>query len=130
ESVLKILKAKASLGLHKARQVDPSLLDNAIGRPENIAAGQQMADDAVTLVRDGGAFFPLIKTGTIAGPLPYQHMAEVRNRLLVVVFSDDVRLDAGRALERQIKTQVADVNVIYTDPRLAAALSPSIVSAA
>ena len=130
ESVLKILRTKASLGLHKTRVVDLSALDNAIGRPENLIAGQQMADDAVTLVRDGSTFFPLKKAGTNAGSLPYQTMAEVRNHLLVIVFSDDVRLDAGRLLERQIRARVSDANVIYTDPRLVASMSPYIVSAA
>ena len=130
ESVLKILKVKASLGLHKARLVDISALDVAVGRPENVAAGQQMADDAVTLVRQNGAVLPLKKAGTAAGALPYQIMEEVRNHLLVIVFSDDVRLEAGRALERQIKARVPDANVIYTDPQLSGALAESILRAA
>jgi len=129
ESVLKILKLKASLGLHKARLVDLATLDSAIGRPDNIAAGQQMADDAITLVRDKGGVLPLKTTGTTATGLPYQGMAEVRNRLVVVIFSDDVRLEAGRVLERQIKTRIPDVNVIYTDSSLAGALTDRVLSA-
>jgi beta-N-acetylhexosaminidase len=130
ESVLKILKLKASLGLHKARLVDLATLDSAIGRPENVAAGQQMADDAITLVRDKGGVLPLKKTGTTATGLPYQGMAEVRNRLVVVIFSDDVRLEAGRVLERQIKARVPDANVIYTDSSLAGVLNDRVLSAA
>jgi beta-N-acetylhexosaminidase len=130
ESVLKILKLKASLGLHKARLVDLVTLDSAIGRPENVAAGQQMADDAVTLVREKGGILPLKKTGTTAAGLPYQGMAAVRNRLVVVIFSDDVRLEAGRVLERQIKSRVPDANVIYTDSSLAGVLNEKVLSAA
>ena len=130
ESVLKILKVKASLGLYKARIVDLSALDTVVGRPENIVAGQQMADDAVTLVRQNGAFWPLKKTGTAAGALPYQTVVEVRNHLLVIVFSDDVRLEAGRMLERQIKSQVPDANVIYTDPQLSGVLTDGVLRAA
>ena len=90
----------------------------------------QMADDAITLVRQNGAVLPLKEAGTIAGGLPYQAITEVRNHLLVIVFSDDVRLDAGRMLERQIKARVPDANVIYTDPRLAGMMSASILGAA
>ncbi len=128
-SVSKILKTKASLGLHKARLVDLSGLNAAIGRPENVAAGQKMADDAVTMVRRTGALLPLKKAGTISGGLPYQTQVEVRNRLVVIVFTDDVRLDAGRVLEREVKVRAPDANMIYTDPRLASAMSPAIVSA-
>jgi beta-N-acetylhexosaminidase len=130
ESVLKILKLKASLGLNKAREVDLSAINTAVGRPDNVAAGQQMADDAVTLVRQTGDVLPLKRIGTIPGDLPYQTKEEVRNRLLVVVFCDDVRLEAGHTLERQIKARVPDANVIYTDPRFSGALSSSILTAA
>ena len=129
ESVLRILRVKASLGLNKARQVDLSVLDKAIGRPENVAVGQEMADAAVTLVREKGQVLPLRKTGTKPGLLPYQNVAEVRNHLVVVVFSDDVRLEAGRALERQIKLRVPDAHVIYSDPSLAGAVTTEVLSA-
>jgi beta-N-acetylhexosaminidase len=133
-SVLKILKVKASLGLDKARLVDISALDTAVGRPENVAAGQQIADDAITLVRQNESFLPLEalpkKSGTTAATLPYQTVGEVRNHLLVIVFSDDVRLEAGRALERQIKARVPDANVIYTDPQLSGVLADEVLRAA
>ena len=130
ESVLKILKVKASLGLHKARLVDLAALETAVGKPENIAVGQQIADDAITLVRQNGSVLPFKKTGTSGGGLPYQTGVEVRNRLLVIVFTDDVRLDAGRQLERQIKIRAPDANVIFTDPVLSAAMSEGILRSA
>jgi beta-N-acetylhexosaminidase len=129
ESVLKILKLKASLGLQRARLVDLATLDSAIGRPDNIAAGQQMADDAITLVRQKGGMLPLKKTGTTAAGLPYQGMTAVRNQLVVVIFSDDVRLEAGRVLEHQIKSRVPDANVIYTDSSLAGVVNEKALSA-
>jgi beta-N-acetylhexosaminidase len=130
ESVLKILKVKASLALNKARLVDLSSLEQAVGSPDHIAEGQQMADDAVTLVRQNGAVLPLKKTGTNNHGLPYQGGVEVRNRVVTLVLSDDVRLQAGRALEVQIKSRVPDANVIYTDADLAPAMAPEIMSAA
>jgi len=129
ESVLKILKTKASLGLHKARLVDVSALDRTVGTPEHIADGQQIADAGITLVRQNHAVLPLRKTGTSPAGLPYQGGVEVRNRLVVVIFSDDVRLEAGRVLERQIRSRAPDANVIYTDPDLAGVIAPNVISA-
>jgi beta-N-acetylhexosaminidase len=133
-SVLKILKAKASVGLHKSRLVDITALPEIVGKPENLALGQQIADDAVTLVRDNGKVLPLKRSGTVmvAPPyqsLPYQSAQEVRNRLVAVIMSDDVRTEAGRTLERQLRARVPDANVIYVDPRLATAMSPDILRA-
>jgi beta-N-acetylhexosaminidase len=128
-SVLKLLKAKASLNLQKARLVNVEALSNLIGEPANLALGQQMADDAVTLVRDNGKLLPLKQMGTVDTGLPYQRVDEVRNRVVAVIFTDDVRTDAGRMLERQIRSRVPDANVIYVDPRIAAALSDDVIRA-
>src|SRR5437899_10112100 len=45
-SVLKILKIKGNLGLDKSRTVDLNAIANAVGKPENIAFGQQVANSA------------------------------------------------------------------------------------
>jgi beta-N-acetylhexosaminidase len=128
DSVLKILKAKASLQLERARLVDLSSLERTVGTPEHVAAGEQIADDAVTLVRQNGAVLPLKKSGTAPNGLPYQNGVQVRNRIVVVIFSDDVRLQAGHVLERAIRGRVPDVNVIYTDAELAPLMAPSILN--
>ncbi len=128
-SVLKILKAKASLGLEKTRVVDVDELSTVVGRPENLALGQQIADDAVTLVRDNGKLLPLKHSGTVVAGLPYQSLEEVHNHLVAVIFSEDVRTEAGRALERQIRARVSDADVIYVDPRIATALSDEVLGA-
>jgi beta-N-acetylhexosaminidase len=130
DSVLKILKVKASLGLNKSRLVDASKLDSAIGNPQNVAEGQHMADDAVTLVRQNGAILPLKKNGTAVEGLPYQKTAEVRNHLAVIILTDDVRLESGHVLERQIKLRVPDVNLMYVDPRIAKAMQAEILAMA
>jgi len=116
-SVLKLLKAKASLNLHHARLVDLSKLATDVGKPQSLAAGQQVADDAVTLVRENGRLLPLKHKGTVAGGLPYQKVEEIRNDLVAVIFSDDMRTDSGRTFERQLRQRVSDANVIYVDPR-------------
>jgi beta-N-acetylhexosaminidase len=128
-SVLKILKAKASVGLHKSRLVDISALPELVGKPENLALGQQIADDAVTLVRENRKVLPLKRSGTVMSALPYQSVQEVHNHLLAVIMTEDVRTEAGRTLERQLKARVPDVNVMYVDPRLATAMSPDVLKA-
>jgi len=129
ESVLKILKAKASVGLDKARLVDVNALATQVGKPENVATGQQIADAAITLVRDSGTVLPLKQSGTVVAGLPYQKVTEVSNHLVVVIFTDDVRTDAGRMLERQIRARVPDVNVIYIDPRISLAMHDQVLQA-
>lgn len=129
-SVLKLLKAKASLGLHKARLVDIQNIPRVVAQPPNVAAGQQAADDAVTLVRDNSNLLPLKPSGTVSSGLPYQAAEEVHNRVVAVILSEDLHSDAGRALARQLRTRVPDANVIYVDPRTAAATQDSILRAA
>lgn len=129
ESVFKILKAKASLGLHKQREVNLEVLSEMIGKPENEALGQQISDDAVTLVRDNGKLLPLKHSGTEEAGLPYQKTAEVRNDVVAVIFSEDVRLDVGRTMEHEIRSRVPDANVMYVDSRIAPAMSDQVLMA-
>ncbi|MFY9561480.1 MAG: glycoside hydrolase family 3 N-terminal domain-containing protein [Terriglobales bacterium] len=129
ESVRKILELKASLGLQKARLVDLNQIPKTIGKPENLAFGQRVADEAVTVVRDNGQVLPLRATGTAGAALPYQSVVEVRNRLVVVIFSEDLRTDSGRMLERQIVARVPDARVIYVDPRSVAGVSADALAA-
>ena len=88
-----------------------------------------MADDAVTLVRDNGKLLPLKQQGTVASGLPYQTIEEVHNRLVAVIFSDDMRLESGRVFERQLRARVPDANITYVDPRTAAATSDEVLKA-
>ncbi len=129
ESVLKILKTKASLGLHKARLVDIARISEQVGKPQNAAVGQQVADDAVTLVRENGRLLPLKAVGTIKGGLPYMTLEETHNRFVVVVLSEDVRMDSGRMLGRQVRMRVPDANVLSVDPRIAEAMTDQILKA-
>ena len=129
QSVRKILELKASLGLNKARLVNPVQLSSQIAKPENLAVGQRIADEAITLIRDNGKVIPLQSFGTPVAALPYQSVAEVSNRLVVVIFSDDLRTDSGRMLERQILARVPDARVIYVDARSAPGMKAPVVEA-
>jgi beta-N-acetylhexosaminidase len=130
ESVLKILKTKASLGLDQAKLVDIAAIAQQVGAPQNVAVGQQVADDAVTLVRENNKLLPLKAAGTNKAGLPYMSTEEIHNHLVVVVFSEDVRSETGRALAREVRARVPDANILYVDSRIADAMSEQILKAA
>ena len=100
-----------------------------MARPENVALGQQIADDAITMVRDNSKLLPLKRSGTLKAALPYQTVKEVHDHLVVVILSEDVRTPDGRALESQILARVPDADVIYVDPRVATAMQGEVLQA-
>jgi beta-N-acetylhexosaminidase len=128
-SVLKILKTKASLGLNETRTVDLNSISVSVGKPENLAFGQQVADSAITLVRDNGKVLPLKSKGTPKAGLPYTTREETRNQAVAVIFSEDVRTESGRAFGREFRARIPDERVIYVDPRIAAGMSDEVLKA-
>src|ERR1035441_4254417 len=115
-SVLKILKIKGGLGLNKSRTVDLGAIATAVGKPGNIAFGQQVADAAITLVRDNGRVLPLKSKGTTKAGLPYMTREETHNQVVAILFSDDVRTDSGRAFGREFRARIPDARVLYVIP--------------
>jgi beta-N-acetylhexosaminidase len=130
-SVLKILKAKASLGLQDARMVDVRQIATAVAEPANLAFGQQVANDAVTLVRDNSKVLPLKsllnQQGTGKAALPYTTQEETHNQVVAVLFSDDVRTESGRVFAREFRARIPDAHILYVDPRIAAAMSDEVL---
>jgi len=61
-SVMRLLRAKAEVGLAKSRLVDLSQLPKRIDTPEANAAAQRIADHSVTLVRNEEGLIPLRDT--------------------------------------------------------------------
>jgi beta-N-acetylhexosaminidase len=129
ESVLKILRAKASVGLNRTAQADINSLSSIISSPENLAFAQSVADSSITLVRDNGHVLPL-KPGPVSTAAPaYGAVAKPGSKLLCVIFTDDVRSDNGRQLLRELRARVPDLRVIFVDPQIAAGSAPEIQSA-
>ena len=128
-SVLKILRAKASLGLEKNRFVDVAAIPRLVGNPESIAAGQRISDAAITLVRDNRTVLPLRVGRSDTRVLPVSH-AKAKPGLLVIVLCDNRRGEDGRVLEQQIRSRAAGAKIIYIDPRVAAARSDEVLHAA
>ncbi len=122
DSVLKILRAKASLGLYKSRLVDLNTLAETVGRPENQAIAQKIADASVTLVRDNGRVLPL-KSAAGGGN------GAAGNDVVAVIFSDDARDDPGRMFDRLLRARLPAATVYYVDEASAAWLSAEVLEA-
>ncbi len=132
-SVLKILRTKASLNLQEARTVDVRAIANLMAKPENLAFGQQVANDAVTWVRDNGKVLPLKSSlknqGTAKAALPYTTQEETHNQVVAVIVSDDMRTESGHAFGREFHARIPDARLIYVDPRVAAGMSGDVLKA-
>jgi beta-N-acetylhexosaminidase len=126
ESVLKILRAKASVGLNKASQIDIDKLSSIISSPESLVTAQQIADSAITLVRDNGRMLPLRSRGHSASAPVYGTVQQEGSKFLCIIFTDDVRNDNGRQLQRELRARVPDARFIFVDPRIAAGSSEEI----
>jgi beta-N-acetylhexosaminidase len=130
DSVRKILEMKASVGLNQARLVDLEQVPYLVSKPEDMQFAQQVADQAVTLVRNNGQVLPLIKlqappteSETFRAPI------QPGNQVVAIIITDTVRSESGRSFENALKLRRADATVFYADNSVAAALSPEILQA-
>lgn len=66
ESAMRVLEAKVRTGLAAKRSVDLDEIHQVVNSPESNAVAQQIADKAVTLVRNNGNFLPLATDASTA----------------------------------------------------------------
>jgi beta-N-acetylhexosaminidase len=129
-SVRRILEMKASLGLNKARLVDLEQVSYQVGKSEETQFAQQVADDAVTLVRDNGQVLPLSRfQRPPAESETFQSPVQRSTQVVVIILTDSVRGIWGRSLEVALRARRADATVFYVDNDLAAPLTPEILQA-
>ena len=132
-SVLRILRAKASLGLHKARLVNLEDVSRIVSRPESIEFAQQVADSATTLVRDNGQVLPLSRaasrpSGTTEAPGAYRSPG-TGSPLVAVVIADDVRSEYGRVFDIELRRRARGTKVYFVDGTIASGMTPEILDA-
>lgn len=128
ESVRKILAMKASVGLNQARLVDLEQVEYRVSKPEDMQFAQQVADQAVTLVRNNGQVLPLSKLQ----PAPaegeiFRAPVQPGNQIVVIILTDSLHGESGHNFENALKLRRADATIFYVDNSVAAALSPQIV---
>ena len=131
QSVLKVLRMKASVGLNRAKLVDVEQMKKIISRPESLSMAQEVADAAVTLVRDNRQAlpFPAKTMGTVAAHPTYQLTGDVRGKQLAVIVVDDSRGESGRFFDQQIRRRSPEMKTIWVDDRNAAGMSDAVMQA-
>jgi beta-N-acetylhexosaminidase len=111
-----LVKAKAGLDTPGKHLVDLNQIQYSVGKPESYALAQEVADHAVTLVRDDNHMVPLQRGDA--------------GQVLVVIFVSDAHGDDGRVLEREIRMRVRGARVIYVDRRSASVEAEGIAALA
>lgn len=130
ESVLKILRAKASVGLHKARLVDVNGIPLVVARPQSLEMAQNLANASITLVRENGRVLPFMKNHATSAPAPaYGKTGGQEGSVVCVILTEDIRTEYGRQFERELKRRIPEAKIIYVDSRIAGPMAPVVESA-
>ena len=103
EAVLRILRAKARLGLHRSKGIDLEALGTSFARPEYAHAAQQIANRGVTLLRDQAKLLPL----DAAKPL----------RVLLVALAGDPARMPAEDFENELRRHVDELQAVRCDTR-------------
>jgi beta-N-acetylhexosaminidase len=129
ESVLKILRLKASIGLNRNRFVNLSAVPHEVASPGSQAFAQKIADRAITLVADKNKLIPL------AAPAPptTQPSGESTSQassLVAVIFSETARGSEGvRAFVSELRRRVPNALVFYVDGANSSLVAKNILTA-
>jgi beta-N-acetylhexosaminidase len=129
-SARRILLAKASLGLHKARLVDLNQVSYHVSKQEDMQFAQQVADESVTLVRDEQGLIPLPRLQ--APPTEsetFQAQVKTGTQVVAIILTDSVHTSSGRGFEIALKARRADAKVFYIDNNLAPPLTDEVLQA-
>ena len=112
QSVAKILRMKASVGLHRARFVDLERVTALTSDPKDIEFAQHTADQAVTLVRDSKKLLPLVRSN-VSGESPKN---DSQSHPIVALLLDEAFTSTdGKEFERALKVRRPDAEVFYFD---------------
>lgn len=126
QSVLKILRAKASVGLNEKRFVNLSNVEDEVARPDDVAFAQSVADRAVTLVLDSGKLIPLAPEATATA----DRTGRPASHVVAVIFSDRPRgSDGGRAFANELRKREPGATVFFVDPSNSGYVFDSVMSA-
>jgi beta-N-acetylhexosaminidase len=102
ESVMRVLVAKAHVGLAANRLVDVDDIHDVVSSPESMAVAQQISDKSVTLVKNDGGLVPLKAPATTA----FFVLGESRTGV------------EGQAFASEMKKRTAAATVIQLDPTM------------
>ena len=106
ESVRRILRAKHRLGLSAQRTVDAQAVRSRVERPEALASARRVAENSITLLRDGKGLLPL-------------DAKRAASAAFVVVAADDDP-EEGRTFVPQVQSRVQGARVLRVDTKTGA----------
>ncbi len=107
ESVMRILIAKAHLGLATKRLVDLEDIHSVVDSAESNAVAQQISDRSVTLVRNENDFVPLKSAATTA----FFILTEGRASVEGLAFAAEVRKRSAAASVTIVDTSMTDADL-------------------
>ena len=107
ESAMRILTAKAHLGLGSKRLVDLEDIHSVVNSVESNAVAQQISDRSVTLVRNENDFVPLKSPATTA----FFILAEGRASVEGLAFTAEVRKRSAAASVTIVDTSMSDADL-------------------
>ncbi|HTS47897.1 MAG TPA: glycoside hydrolase family 3 N-terminal domain-containing protein [Bryobacteraceae bacterium] len=105
ESVARVLAAKARLGLNRKRVVNLETIADVVGGPESEERAQQVADRALTLVKDD------------KDSLPIRHPESA----CLFALSENRRSQQGQKLIEEVKKRASNLTVYWLDPNMSKA---------
>jgi beta-N-acetylhexosaminidase len=105
DSVVKILAAKEKVGLDRKRFVDIEAIGDVVDSPESNEKAQEIADHAVTLVRNGGSMIPL------AAP----------ERACFVVLGEGRYSTGGQVFAQEVRKRLRQVSLVTLDSSMSLA---------
>jgi beta-N-acetylhexosaminidase len=103
ESVRRILRAKHRLGLSERRTVDAQAVRGLVERPESLDAARRVAENSVTLLRDGKGLLPL-------------DAKRAASAAFVVVAADDDP-EEGRTFAPRVRSRVPGARLLRLDTK-------------
>lgn len=112
ESVIRVLTAKVHLGLNRRRMVDPDALLDELDQPEDVERVQQIADRAVTLVKNDKNLLPVSKTAAAS----------------YLVLTENHYSTEGRDFVRELRARVPNAQVTTLEPSAPSALVDQVLS--
>jgi beta-N-acetylhexosaminidase len=128
ESVRKILEMKAAVGLDKNRFVDLDQVTALTGKPEDIAFAQEVADKAVTLVRDNSKLLPL-KSNVSSAKIVGVGGSVLGQKMVVVMLGEPLEEKNGQEFEREMRARRPDATIFRFDGRFSTSMVTQVLEA-
>ncbi len=118
-SVRRLLEAKARLGLHRERRIDPEAVARHVGTAAHRAVAERAAAASITLVRDRDGVIPLAGAAPLASAPPLAGDTAAGTRaasILSITYARPDALLAGRTFDATLRSHTRRVTTARVGP--------------